>query len=244
MSSEVSIIIPTLNESSFLKKTLDNLALIDPPPKEIIVVDGGSQDDTVEIARRANIPVSISSKPGRSIQMNLGAKAARGNFLCFVHADTIVPHDLTILIEKTLSDRTIACGGFISLMNGRERTRWGISLHNYLKTYYAPLIFRPHLFFRGLRILFGDQVIFCRRRDFEDCGGFDISLPIMEDADICMKLLRYGKTSLLNRVVLSSDRRVAKWGWFKANAIYLCIGCLWGLGVPATYLKQFYEDIR
>ena len=244
MSSEVSIIIPTLNESSFLKKTLDNLALIDPPPKEIIVVDGGSQDDTVEIARRANIPVSISSKPGRSIQMNLGAKAARGNFLCFVHADTIVPHDLTILIEKTLSDRTIACGGFISLMNGRERTRWGISLHNYLKTYYAPLIFRPHLFFRGLRILFGDQVIFCRRRDFEDCGGFDISLPIMEDADICMKLLRYGKTSLLNRVVLSSDRRVAKWGWFKANAIYLCIGCLWGLGVSATYLKQFYEDIR
>jgi GT2 family glycosyltransferase len=129
-------------------------------------------------------------------------------------------------------------------MSGQDKTRWGVSLHNYLKTYYAPFIFRPHLFFKGLRILFGDQVIFCRRSDFGNCGGFDVQLPIMEDADICIKLLQYGRIYLVDRVVQSSDRRVAKWGWLKANAIYFYIGYLWGIGVSATYLKQFYEDIR
>jgi rSAM/selenodomain-associated transferase 2 len=244
MHSEISMIIPTLNEEDFLQRTLAHLAVLNPPPKEILIVDGGSQDNTLEIARQAGISPLVSEKAGRSIQMNLGAKAAKGDILCFLHADTLVPDDLTLIIEKTLADHTIAGGGFISLMSGQDKTRWGVSLHNYLKTYYAPLIFRPHLFFKGLRILFGDQVIFCRRSDFWNCGGFDVQLPIMEDADICIKLLQYGRIYLVDRVVQSSDRRVAKWGWLKANAIYFYIGYLWGIGVSATYLKQFYEDIR
>ena len=244
MCSEVSIIIPTLNESDCLQGTLDNLALLNPPAKEILIVDGGSDDHTPEIARQAGIPVLVSTQASRSSQMNLGASAAKGNFLCFLHADTLVPNELTVLIAKTLGDRTISCGGFISIMSGQNRTRWIVSLHNYLKTYYAAIIFRPLLFIKGLRILFGDQVIFCRRRDFEDCGGFDPKLPIMEDADLCIKLVQYGRTYLVNRIVQSSDRRVAKWGSFKANLIYLYIGCLWGVGVSATYLKRFYEDIR
>ena len=244
MRSETSIIIPTLNEAVCLQETLNNLTLLNPPPKEILVIDGGSQDNTREIASKAGVLVINSPQASRSIQMNVGASAAKGDFLCFLHADTIVPNDLTAIIENTLADRTIAGGGFISLMSGKEKTRWGVSLHNYLKTYYAPLIFRPHLFIRGLRILFGDQVIFCRRSDFEACGGFDVNLPIMEDADLCIKLVKYGKICLVNRIVQSSDRRVAKWGWFKANAIYLYIGCLWGIGVSPTYLKQFYKDIR
>jgi rSAM/selenodomain-associated transferase 2 len=244
MHSEISIIIPTLNEEDFLQRTLAHLAVLNPPPKEILIVDGGSQDRTLEIARQAGISPLVSEKAGRSIQMNLGAKAAKGDILCFVHADTLVPDDLALIIEKTLADPTIAGGGFISLMSGQDKTRWGVSLHNYLKTYYAPFIFRPHLFFKGLRILFGDQVIFCRRSDFGNCGGFDVQLPIMEDADLCIKLLQYGRIYLVDRVVQSSDRRVAKWGWLKANAIYFYIGYLWGIGVSATYLKQFYEDIR
>jgi len=244
MSSSISIIIPTLNEAEYLERTLQNLSGLNPPAKEIIIVDGRSSDRTVKIAQSLGFSPLISSQKSRSSQMNLGAKAATGDILCFIHADTLVPDDLTAIIEKTLADLTIAGGGFISLMSGKNRTRWGVSLHNYLKTYYAPLLFRPHLFFKGLRILFGDQVIFCRRSDFWDCGGFDVKLPIMEDADLCLKLLKYGKIYLVDRVVQSSDRRVAKWGFLKANAIYLYIGCLWGLGVSATYLKQFYEDIR
>ncbi|MBI4785345.1 MAG: TIGR04283 family arsenosugar biosynthesis glycosyltransferase [Oscillatoriophycideae cyanobacterium NC_groundwater_1537_Pr4_S-0.65um_50_18] len=240
----VSIIIPTLNEAKSLGETLRLLTVLDPPPAEVLVVDGGSQDNTVSIAQVAGVTVLKGDRPGRSVQMNQGAKSATGDVLCFLHADTWVPSDLVAVIEQTLDEKTVACGGFISLMKGAKTTRWGISLHNYLKTYYAPLLFRPHLFFRGLRLLFGDQVMFCRRADFWDCDGFDERLPIMEDGDLCLRLLQKGRIRQVNRIVQSSDRRVAHWGTWKAVAIYLYIGCLWGVGVSADYLKQFYEDIR
>ncbi|MCC5650779.1 TIGR04283 family arsenosugar biosynthesis glycosyltransferase [Nostoc sp. XA013] len=250
--SQVSIIIPTLNEATNLGSTLRQLTLLNPPPSEVIVVDGGSQDQTVTVAKQIfesfnqtlNVQLLLSQQPGRSLQMNYGASAATGDILCFLHADTWVPDDLITVINKTLAEPTVACGGFISLMSGSQTTRWGISLHNYLKTYYAPLLFKPHLFFRGLRLLFGDQVMFCRRIDFWDCGGFDEALPIMEDGDLCLKLVKKGRIYLVNRIVHSSDRRVAKWGSFKATVIYLYIGFLWGIGVNTNYLKQFYQDIR
>jgi hypothetical protein len=176
--------------------------------------------------------------------MNAGAEVAQGAILCFLHGDTLIPDDAIAIMESTLSDDQIAAGGFISLMAGKTTTRWGISLHNYLKTYYAPLLFRPYLFFQGLRLLFGDQVIFCRREDFWQCQGFNPAFPIMEEADLCLKLVQRGRIVQLNRVVQSSDRRVAQWGALKAVTIYLWIGVLWGLGVSATYLKQFYEEVR
>ncbi len=239
----VSIIIPALNESSSLSSTLRHLTLLDPPALEVLVVDGGSHDQTVAIAQAAGVQV-LSSPCGRSTQMNCGAEVARGEILCFLHADTRIPEDAIAVMEQTLADPKIAGGGFISVMAGPQTTRWGISLHNYLKTYYAPLLFRPHLFFRGLRLLFGDQVMFCRRADFWECGGFSPALPIMEDGDLCLRLVQKGRICQVNRIVQSSDRRVAHWGAWKATAIYLYIGVLWGMGVSATYLKRFYEDIR
>lgn len=244
MSFSVSIIIPTLNEASCLERTLRHLNVLTPPPLDVVVVDGGSEDETVAIASSAGVQVILSKDSGRSIQMNQGAQQAKGEVLCFLHADTLVPDDLISLIQQTLTDPTVVCGGFISLMAGSMKTRWGISLHNYLKTYYAPLLFRPHLFGRGLRLLFGDQVMFVRRFDFWECGGFDLTLPIMEEADLCLKLVKRGRIRLVNRVVQSSDRRVARWGSLKATAIYVYVGFLWGLGMPAPYLKKFYEDIR
>jgi rSAM/selenodomain-associated transferase 2 len=252
MMSRVSLIIPTLNEAGCLGRTLRQLSLLDPPAWEVLIVDGGSEDETVALAKRicemfpnsSEVRVITSKERGRSVQMNQGAEAATGEILCFLHADTFVPDDLVAVIDRTLADKTVAGGGFISLMAGSTTTRWGVSLHNYLKTYYAPLIFRPHLFFKGLRLLFGDQVMFCRRADFWKVGGFDSALPIMEEGDLCLKLVRLGRIRLVNRIVQSSDRRVARWGSLKATAIYLYIGFLWGLGVPATYLQQFYDDIR
>ena len=240
----VSIIIPTLNEASHLGRTLRQLSVLDPSALEVLVVDGGSRDETAAIAQAAGVQVLCCDRCGRAAQMNHGANAAIGEILCFLHADTCVPDDLIAVIAQTLADPKIACGGFISLMASEQTTRWGMSLHNYLKTYYAPLLFRPHLFFRGLRLLFGDQVMFCRRSDFWECGGFNEALPIMEDGDLCLRLLQKGRICQVNRVVQSSDRRVARWGVWKATAIYFYIGVLWGVGVSATYLKQFYEDIR
>ncbi|MGB3636424.1 MAG: glycosyltransferase, partial [Rivularia sp. (in: cyanobacteria)] len=203
--SSVSIIIPAFNEETSLGRTLRQLAVLSPLPKEIIVVDGGSEDQTAMIALAAfeSFPSTVKTQllksrdRGRSVQMNYGAKEATGDILCFLHADTTVPYDLISLIDKTLADPKVACGGFISLMTGSQTTRWGTSLHNYLKTYYAPLLFKPHLFFKGLRLLFGDQVMFCRRNDFWDCGGFDRALPIMEDGDLCLKIARKGSIRLV-----------------------------------------------
>lgn len=243
--TRVSIIIPTLNEERSLERTLGCLNNLQPPPLEIIISDGGSSDNTVKIALTHQVTVTTVDKPGRSLQMNQGALVAKGDIFCFLHADTLVPDDLITIMTKTLSDSSISLGGFISLMCGQQTTRWSISLHNYLKTYYAPLLFRPyHFFFRGLRLLFGDQVLFCRKVDFKQCGGFDDHLPIMEDGDLCVKLNSLGRIYLVNRIVQSSDRRVAKWGVIKATAIYLYIGFLWGFGIKGSYLKKFYQDIR
>ncbi|NJM69353.1 MAG: glycosyltransferase [Scytonema sp. RU_4_4] len=242
--SSVSIIIPTLNEAKCLERTLRHLSILVPPAREVLVIDGGSSDETVTIAQKAGVSVIAAKKRGRAAQMNQGAEIATGEILCFLHADTLVPDDLVTVIEQTLVDETVTAGGFISLMTGDKTTRWGVSLHNFVKSYYAPLLFRPHLFFQGLRLLFGDQVVFARRTHFWECGGFDSNIPIMEEADLCLKLVQRGKIRLVNRIVQSSDRRVEHWGFLKATAIYLYIGFLWGLGVSPQYLKQFYEDVR
>ena len=250
--ARTSIIIPALNEARGIERTLRHLALLEPPPREIWVVDGGSQDGTVaaceRIARRwfAQVPLRAIASPerGRAAQMNCGARAASGDRLCFLHADTLMPDDGVALIERTLERPAIVGGGFLSLMAGSERTCWGLVAHNALKTYYGPLLLRPHRLGRGLRLLFGDQVLFCRRQAFWACGGFDARLPLMEEADLCLRLHHWGRLVQLNRVVQASDRRVARWGALRAHATYLALGVGWGLGVPAHRLKRFYPEVR
>jgi glycosyltransferase involved in cell wall biosynthesis len=114
--AQVSIIIPTLNEEAYLERVLRCLRCLEPAPLEIIVSDGGSNDNTVKIALAYSVKVIKAEKAGRSLQMNEGASISQGSILCFLHGDTLVPDDLVTIIEQTLSDPQIAAGGFISLM--------------------------------------------------------------------------------------------------------------------------------
>ena len=240
----LSIIIPTLNEEAALPATLKSVAALTPAPLEVIVVDSSSQDRTVDIARAYGARVITGLPPGRAGQMNAGARIASGDQLCFLHADTELPADFVSLANGVLSDPRTALAGFISIMRGDNGVRRITTAHNFLKTWYAPLLFRTISFFRGARLLFGDQVMFCRRQDFWACGGFDAGQMIMEEADLCIRLSQLGRIIQVNRIVLSSDRRVAKWGVLKANFIYLAIGFLWGLGVSDSTLQRFYEAVR
>lgn len=242
----LSIIIPTLNEEAGLEATLAGLSALAPAPHEIIVADGGSADQTVSIAEKfPYVRVLHTSQTGRASQMNAGAAAATGTQLCFLHADTRIPSDFVTLANETLSDKRTALAGFVSIMHGK-RLRWLTTAHNYLKTWYAPLLFRPISFIRGCRLLFGDQVMICRRSDFEHVGGFDPDQTIMEEADLCLRMVRAGrgKVRQVHRKVWSSDRRVALWGPLKANLTYLYVGALWGLGAEPARLERHYEDVR
>ena len=241
---DVAIVIPTLNEAPVMPRLLRLLTILDPAPREIIVVDGGSQDGTAALTRESGFARVIEHPvAGRAAQINRGVAEARSALVCVLHADTILPDDAIAVIRRTLADPRTSLAGFTPLIAGPETVRWGTSFHSWIKTWYAPLLFRPHLFLRGGRLLFGDHAMFFRREDFEAVGGCDEALTLMEDADLCLRLAARGRIRLVNRVVITSDRRVAKWGGLKANWIYLYVGIRWGLGLRRE-IERHYPHVR
>ena len=235
--SPVAVVIPMLNEAAALPRLLRCLRTLDPAPAVIVAVDGGSTDASVAIAEAAGLRV------GRAAQVNQGVAAVSSPVVCVLHADTLLPDDAVAVMRRVLADPGTALAGFIPLLSGPDRVRWGTSLHNWAKTWYAPLLFRPRLFLRGGRLLFGDHAMFFRRADFLAVGGCDPALRVMEDADLCVRLCRLGRVRLVNRVVITSDRRVAAWGALRANWIYLNVGIRWGLG-RRERLHERYPDVR
>ena len=234
--------VPVLDEEKALPALVAALARLDPQPLEVVLVDGGSGDATVALAEAAGWRV-VRSERGRGVQINRGVEAARGEHVVVLHADTIPPRDMVRVIGDTLADGGVALAGFTPLIRGPGGTRWGTTAHNVLKTWYAPLLFRPHLFVRGVRLLFGDHAMFFRREQFLAVGGCDPAAKVMEEADLCIRLGRLGRVKLLRRTVETSDRRIAEWGALKANWIYFKVGMLWGLGARRR-LERYYPDVR
>ena len=241
--SDVAIVVPTLDEATTLPRLARLLVALDPPPAEVLVVDGGSADGTVGIARALGLRVIEHGRCGRSAQINRGVAEVGGPLVCVLHADTLPPDDLVAVVRRTLADPRVALGGFTPLLSGPDKVRWVTSFHNWIKTWYAPLLFRPHLFLRGARLLFGDHAMFFRRDQFLGVGGFDPGSAVMEEADLCIKLAPLGRTRLVNRVILTSDRRVAAWGEWRANWIYLQVGLRWALGARKR-LGDRYPHVR
>jgi len=205
----VSVIVPALNEAATIETILTRVASLEPKAHEVIVCVGDSEDDTERIVH-TKFPefLVVRSKRGRSTQMNAGADVAGGDVFFFLHADTFVPSDVVEIVRATLKrDRRIVVGGFVSLIETSSNTFWGMSLHNVLKTYYAPLLLKPVSFARGLRCLFGDQAMFVDAACFKSVGGFDESLPIMEDADLCVRMHESGWTRGSNFVAEGTAER-------------------------------------
>jgi len=241
--SSIAIVTPMLNEASELYAYREAITVLEPPPSEIILVDGGSDDRTVELAKSFGFDVIEPGVRGRAAQINAGVAAINSDLVCVLHADSKLPVDAISVIRNTLYDEKTSLGGFTVILTGENKTRWITSFHNWIKTWYVPLLFRPWLFARGGRLLFGDHAMFFRHRDFLSVGGCDDQLLVMEDADLCLRLVKKGRIRLINRFTYTSDRRVEKWGGLKANMVYLSIGLLWGFGFK-KYVNRFYPDIR
>lgn len=239
----VTILIPAYNEEEALPATIASLEALDPPPHEVLLVDGGSTDRTVKIAQEAGLRTLVSLRKGRGAQINLGVSEALGEVVCVLHADSILPNDAVTVIAETMADPKMALASFTPRLAGPQGTRWGSTFHNWIKTWYAPLLTRPHLFLRGVRLLFGDHAMFFRKSDFLSFGGCDERLAVMEEAGLCINFARLGRIRMVPRWVWTSDRRITQWGRWRANWIYFKVGMMWAMGAREK-LADHYPDVR
>jgi rSAM/selenodomain-associated transferase 2 len=224
----VSIIIPTFNEANCIQRTLDAIARVR-GNIEVIVVDGGSDDSTTEIARRAGACV-IACDRGRGIQMHSGVSIARGRALLFLHADTILPREAVVLIENSLSDDALVVGG-----NFEIRFDGGSRAARFMTWLYPRL--------GQLGLYYGDSGIFVRATAYEEAGGFK-PFPIFEDVDFVRRLKRKGRMKHLPIAVMTSSRRFENRRFVFTFLRWSMLQVLYWLGVSPMKLGRFYEPGR
>ena len=224
-TSIISVVIPTLNESQHLHATLRPLLEIQ--DLEVIVVDGGSRDKTVDIAEKAGAIV-VNSKPGRAVQQNIGAEKASGEILLFLHADTLLPTGFSNTIHKCLSGHGETIAGAFSL--AIDLSGPGIRFIEWL----------ANLRSRWLQLPYGDQGVFMNKKTFEQAGGFP-EIDIMEDFALAGKLKKLGRIRTIPEKVITAGRRWQELGILKTTLINqgIIIGYL--LGRSPTSLASWYR---
>ena len=225
---KISIIIPTLNEGKILRDTLKRLKK--GMDIEIIVVDGGSTDDTVVVAKEFTKKVLSSPLPGRALQMNEGARNAEGEVLLFLHADSRVARGGLGKIVPAIIGMPAVGGAF----------QLGIDSRN---LFLRLIAWFANLRMRITKIPYGDQGIFITRTTFQKIGGFP-DIPIMEDIALAKKMKKEGKIALLKEKVLTSPRRWNQEGilWTTIRNQGLVTAYL--LGVSPQKLAGCYRNIR
>lgn len=222
----ISIIIPTLNEEGNIKAVINS---IQSHNIEIILVDGGSEDQTLLIAKSLDIKVVVSS-PGRANQMNTGAMVASGEILLFLHADTRLPTGFDEMVRRTLAKPGIIAGAFALQIDAPD---WGLRLVEF------GVKWRSHLW----QMPYGDQAIFLTKDVFQKVGNFP-QIPIMEDFELMRKLKSLGKIYLLPTPVITSPRRWLKKGILQTTILNQIIVIAYLLGVSPNCICNWYRQER
>jgi len=221
----ISVVIPTLNEAESLPDTVHR-ALVNPEVCEIIVVDGGSQDHTKDVAKELGCRV-LESPPGRGGQMRLGAAQSRGDVVLLLHADTWLPPDAGRAALECLRDPGVVAGGF-----------W--------KTFRNPSwLMRGSRFRCGLRLWFGrrilgDQAMFIRREVLERIGGV-ADMPLMEELELCRRLRKAGRLVLADATVTTSARRFQKLGVVRTYLRMWLVMIRYRMGASPEELRSLYD---
>ncbi|MCF2146362.1 TIGR04283 family arsenosugar biosynthesis glycosyltransferase [Desmonostoc muscorum LEGE 12446] len=223
-AAKISIIIPAINEAGNIKEAITTTQIS--TNIEVIVVDGGSSDDTAAIAQSLGVKV-ISSSPGRAVQMNTGAVAASGEILLFLHADTRLPAGFDEMICTALQQSRTVAGAF--------NLRIDASLLS-LRWVELGVKWRSHF----CQMPYGDQAIFLTKPVFQQIGGFP-ELPIMEDFELIRRLKAKGRITIISTPVVTSARRWLQKGVFKTTLLNQIVIIAYFLGVSPEQIRHWYR---
>ena len=220
-----SVIIPALNEADYIRATLERLQPARARGHEVILVDGGSADGTCEIAADA-VDRVLQCEPNRGAQMNHGARAARGNILVFLHADTLLPGDF----DRILDDRGVsgtAWGSFDVRLSGGQFMFRCIERMMNLRS-------------RLTGVALGDQAIFAGRQLFSRLNGY-AEIPLMEDIELARRLKKVSSPTRIGQPVVSSSRRWEQHGIARTILLSWKLRCCYAIGADPHKLAGQYN---
>ncbi len=224
----ISIIIPTYNEAEQVAQTIyKTLAAKSSHESEIIVVDGGSTDETVSIAKESGAITLVSERKGRGAQMNKGASVATGEILYFLHADSIPPQHFTEYIINSLNAGAVSGCFRLSF----DYNHWFLRANCWFTR------------FNINAVRFGDQSLFITKDIFLQSGGFREDLLVMEDQEIIHRIKKLGKFKVMNAAVTTSARKYHDNGIYKMQVIFFRIWLLYYLGYSQQYLLILYKSL-
>lgn len=225
----LSIIIPTLNEEKALPATLKAL-FTQITDEEIIVVDGGSADQTQVICKSHNNIKFAQSGRGRARQLNEGAKQSKGNILLFLHADTILPNNALKTIKNIINSGTHDAGGFKHSFGDDD---WRLKFISFLDNRRCI----------QTRIIYGDQAMFIRRDLFERLNGFP-DVKILEDIHFCEKLVQHTTPVILDTYVNTDPRKFISMGIWRSLYRVAVIQARHELNLPVAADHPFFTAVR
>lgn len=223
---KISIIIPTWQEEKTISNTIEHLQqCANQKIHEIIIVDGGSTDDTLKLAQSFNVKTCVSPHRGRAQQMNHGASIAEGDVLYFVHSDTKPPSSFTEDIRETLINGHLAGTYRFAFDSSRPLLR--------LNSWFTKF---PFLWVRG-----GDQTLFIKKDLFNQLGGFNEEMRIMEDYDMLKRLSKKSGYKLIQKDVVVSPRKYDTNSWLRVQMANFVVFNMYTFGASQERMIKSYS---
>lgn len=222
--SSLTVVIPTLNEAERLPVLLDGLASAE---VDVVIADGGSSDDTRQIASRAGVRL-VTGVSGRAAQMNLGATASEADALLFLHADTTLPRGFPSIVREVLRDPGVTLGTFSFSTDSPRAIMRLLETGTRLR---SSLLSMPY----------GDQGLFCRRGVFEALGGFP-TYPVMEDYEFVRRARRAGRIAVSPERAVTSERRWREFGALRWTMLNLTTVARYHLGASPEELAAWRRE--
>lgn len=222
--TQLSVVIPVLNDGKKLQATLEQLQYLRAEGVELVVVDGGSIDESLEVAAALSDQI-VTANRGRAEQMNRGAKVALGQYLIFLHADSNLTSDILQCLSRW--KKCDVKWGFFPLR--LDSGKWIFRIIE------RAINIRSSL----TSVATGDQCLFFQRQFFEQIGGFP-SIALMEDVAVSKRARAFSQPSVESRPIQTSARRWQKNGVAKTVLLMWTLRLGYSLGVSPSYLASIY----